>query len=1023
MLASASTLLRLYLVVPMAAMAALLAGCSAGGGCDCTANEECINGTCVPTGDYCTSSSDCQIGFRCNLDTNTCVLLGGDDDIPLPDGDEISEPETVEDLPGDDPDDEAEDEDGIDDDDLATDDDEEDGAPDLEPDLTEEEPNPDAGTVGLYYYRHFEELPLFKPEVRTFTVSSHDPSGGDDDDRNTHQYREGSDYVLLDLKQPGCIMRMFFAEMAETGNLKITFDNGREPFYNMPMNSYFDGSQPPFVEPLSAHKGNGYVTYLPLCFREAVKVATTGKPGYYQITYQRFQTAAGVVTHTGRETYDDVVAMLSTNLGNMPVSYAGQSSDSRSIDLTAGETETMLNLAGEGVITALKLKFTDKETGSVPDFAVLKNLWVRAYWDGRSDPSVLAPVSHFFASGFEAAVVKSMPVGMDLNNWSYCYFPMPYWNGASLQLINNSGRELVVEYHISYTLQGMPRTAGHFYAVYREAKPATDGSAYTILSETGRGHYVGAFLAMSSAGANTRDYLYGDERIVVDNMRSPIWQGTDTDHYFNGHLRFMGDPYTHGLFGQPYRPAAKETATAFPAFRWHIGDFVPFNRTIDVTIEHGTGNTVPANYESVAYYYRSCLTGLVVTDTFRISDISSETAHAFSIVGEVDQEAHQDVCGCFETPAACSYDVSGCTGDFATYSGRAMKSSVGFDASMTFTMTIDPNNSGVRLSRILDYSVLSQNAQVFVDDQDAGYWYTPGRNQYRFFLEDAVDIPAAMTRNKSSVVVRLDYLAGTEFNAYEFKAFSYIPVTTQSPGPGGPENLRERTQVGLTVTMDWDPPTTGTAALFYHVYRSTSPGIPPGQYTFRKTVSTTWYTDDNDGLDLLPNTDYYYQVVAEDCAGVRGVPGNELAVHTRNEPVVAEAEAVLDLDSTTPANEIEIISDPNASGGQYVCLYAVTGNGRNKIGFKVNLINLGTYVLDGYFVKRPSAGVVQTLLAGSSIGEQIDLYSAYAEFTGAVEIGSKEFINTGDKYVIFRVMNKNALSTGYHVCVDKIVLK
>src|SRR4029453_6490044 len=45
-----------------------------------------------------------------------------------------------------------------------------------------------------------------------------------------------------------------------------------------------------------------------------------------------------------------------------------------------------------------------------------------------------------------------------------------------------------------------------------------------------------------------------------------------------------------------------------------------------------------------------------------------------------------------------------------------------------FTMSINPANQGVRLSRIMDHGVANQKARVYVNNAQVGTWYTGGVN-------------------------------------------------------------------------------------------------------------------------------------------------------------------------------------------------------------------------------------------------------------------------------------------------------
>jgi len=88
--------------------------------------------------------------------------------------------------------------------------------------------------------------------------------------------------------------------------------------------------------------------------------------------------------------------------------------------LMPGETRTIAKLTGAGVIT--HLWFTIAAT----DRWHLKNLVLRMYWDGQTDPSVETPIGDFFGLGLGKYVVyESGPLSVGSQKALNAYFPMP----------------------------------------------------------------------------------------------------------------------------------------------------------------------------------------------------------------------------------------------------------------------------------------------------------------------------------------------------------------------------------------------------------------------------------------------------------------------------------------------------------------------------------------------------------------------------------------------------------------------
>ncbi len=100
-----------------------------------------------------------------------------------------------------------------------------------------------------------------------------------------------------------------------------------------------------------------------------------------------------------------------------------------SVPVEPGATATLLDITGAGVVTHLWF------TIDSPDPMHLKNLVLRAWWDGESTPSVEVPIGDFFGLGlgeyytYQSALLAVAPIKA-LN----AYFKMPFATAARLTL-------------------------------------------------------------------------------------------------------------------------------------------------------------------------------------------------------------------------------------------------------------------------------------------------------------------------------------------------------------------------------------------------------------------------------------------------------------------------------------------------------------------------------------------------------------------------------------------------------------
>jgi len=296
-----------------------------------------------------------------------------------------------------------------------------------------------------------------------------------------------------------------------------------------------------------------------------------------------------------------------------------------------GETLRLADIPGAGCIRHIYFTIMGAGPG---DPRYLRDLVLRMYWDGTSDPSVEVPFGDFFGQGHERirffrSLMVTVNEGAELLGGDAStltvgfnsYFPMPFADGARLTLTNDGDYEVgAVWYHIDYEkMDKLESGVGRFHAQWRREnttvavgdnpnntihnEPNTDGAEnYVILDAEGHGNFVGYFLNVDNLSETW--YGEGDDMIFVDGEGwPPSLHGTGTEECFGGgacpNVEYAG-PYTgFHLIGN------KNFAGKTSMYRFHVADPIRFQKSIRVTIEHGHANNFANDYSSTAFWYQA----------------------------------------------------------------------------------------------------------------------------------------------------------------------------------------------------------------------------------------------------------------------------------------------------------------------------------------------------------------------------------------------------------------------------------
>lgn len=275
----------------------------------------------------------------------------------------------------------------------------------------------------------------------------------------------------------------------------------------------------------------------------------------------------------------------------------GGNGDARPV--APGETLTLVDAKGAGIVRRWWVTIAPRNNRQLQ-----RQLIVRCYWDGEQTPSVEVPISDFFGLGFgEWKDFQSLPLNMTSGGYN-CYWAMPFHKSARITVENKSKvRVDAFYYNIDVEMHPkIPANLLYFHAQFRRTRPTQPGQPVTILEATGKGQYVGTVLSMQMVRGRSIGFLEGDERVTVDGEASPSIVGTGTEDYFSSGWYFDTGPYSALYHGCPIKDTEHGRISAY---RWHIEDAIPFDKSMRFTIEHGGGNDVRADYCSVAFWYQT----------------------------------------------------------------------------------------------------------------------------------------------------------------------------------------------------------------------------------------------------------------------------------------------------------------------------------------------------------------------------------------------------------------------------------
>ncbi|MCA9757857.1 MAG: DUF2961 domain-containing protein [Candidatus Eisenbacteria bacterium] len=459
---------------------------------------------------------------------------------------------------------------------------------------------------------------------RAGMASSVDPLGSRYD-YNHYEYPTGwilsdRDVVAATIHGPGIIYRFWMPHRSALTPfyVRMYFDGETNPRIDSDTDEILSANFSFFSDPLVTTFAGGQVCYEPIAFRDSIRIETQNIQGmqhYYQYSYRTFPPDTEITSwKSWIDPFQSIarnktIAMFE-NVGAHPAgpdpSAVRVTTDAGSVP--AGGAMTLANLSGSAIVRQLSIRM-DGATDTQ-----LEQVRLRVWWDGDTEPSIDVPVGWFFGAGDDREPYQSLPMGTDSPHGFYCYFPMPFYISAHVELMNPLPTPVpITSAVVEYVSAEVDSSLGYFRATARDYV-RTEGSDFFEMAEIwGTGHYVGNFLFLEQ-DFNDDYMLEGDDILVIDGAE--VINGTGLEDAYNGgyYYNWVSNPPPEPdgpsppFAIRPLNGILRRARTASPPFaradqyRWMIADRVSFRHSLDVSIETDYSE-VGSRWKSVVFWY------------------------------------------------------------------------------------------------------------------------------------------------------------------------------------------------------------------------------------------------------------------------------------------------------------------------------------------------------------------------------------------------------------------------------------
>lgn len=355
------------------------------------------------------------------------------------------------------------------------------------------------------------------------------------------QHDDRKEYVMLDEKGPGALVRFWLTTFKRAGKLRIYFDENPQPEITIPGYDLMQMDLKPGAALLAPHSSyqplekGGSTLYLPMPYAKHCKVTWEDaqpeikEPRYYQINFRKYDPQTIVKTFSLKEAagLKDLMEVTSKQLLN-PVNVTKGKQSAINKNILAKTTVSVDLPQGNNAVKFLSIQIADSSK--------IRSIILKIKFDGEQ--TVSCPLSDFSGAGAAFRPLQSWyrtvtDDGKIISRWT-----MPYKNTASISLENLS--EEAVSVTLNAVVQPYKWTSNsmYFHADWKLDKKVAlkkwdEAGAvdWPFARIKGKGIFLGDCLAVYNYTHSW--YGEGDEKLYTDDQPFPVEFGTGTEDYYN----------------------------------------------------------------------------------------------------------------------------------------------------------------------------------------------------------------------------------------------------------------------------------------------------------------------------------------------------------------------------------------------------------------------------------------------------------------------------------------------------------
>lgn len=534
---------------------------------------------------------------------------------------------------------------------------------------------------------------------------------------------------------------------------------------DMPLSSYFRnendplGQVPPFTGPWTGNRAGGFLTHTPIHFERNLKVRvfenSFSNAGRFHRVAWTTADPEGNVDVPDLTGWEQVVRRRGGWRHSVP-----RNPSAYRLDIPPSGS-SIIHVTGPGAILEFR--------AHVDDPAAWSRLRARFHFDGRNDVGVDMPLRMLGAAGEQmyARANDSLLFGNDGSQEIWNYFPMPFAESASLEIVNSSGVETGLDVTVSTWSGAYPQPWGYFTTTWNRSVTQFgvpfQGPQLTNCRGVLRAIVLEDIVDTSGRIPQITDmaHLEGDLCVRINGLRGDehTFEASETSvGKWGWYLTPSDVPFSaDGSFNT-------SVVVAFPAVNvigvgrrmgsTLVFDPMQFVDGIRIVMEHGIQNTSNADYGLMCMFY-------------------VQPGAARDLVGELDvgnaqSESNWNV-QYGSAPASqvtTSFFRDQYFGDSpVTDDVRQVQDWFRFRVGSPTLSNYNAIGLGFRLDRMRTGTGGVCQARVFVDGYFAGLLHTFTTNPLEHWKEGGeteVELPIALTAGKSAMTIEIRPVAGTE---------------------------------------------------------------------------------------------------------------------------------------------------------------------------------------------------------------------------------------------------------------------